>query len=86
MEFLKRIQTFLDVERQFDAKFGVVLEHVFDIAGQEDSLTHGLNRVPNGWRLIDVDYPARIARTAWDTTTITLSSDVSPVTIKIEVF
>lgn len=86
MKFLKRIRSWIDVERQFDKKFGVQIEQTFVVPGQGYELSHGLNRNIEGWRVIDKNKTGDIWKVSDDLTTITLACDTSNVTAKFEIF
>ena len=86
MKLLKRIASWVDVERELYNRFGNSIEQTFAVAGQTYTLTHGLAREPKGWRVTDRDMPAEFGRTAWDTNTITLYSNVGGVTATFEVY
>lgn len=87
MKLLKRITSFLDVEREFANRFGVEISQSFVVAGEPYTITHGLNRTPKGWRVIDKDIAeANFGRTAWTNTTITIVSTIGGCTASFEVF
>lgn len=87
MEFIKRIRSFLDVEKQFDVKFGVTVEHTFTIAGQEDSIEHGLKKVPIGIREYYKDSPGVVYWTKdADMTYVYLACTISPTVVRMEIF
>lgn len=58
------------------------------ITGATVVINHGLGRVPTGWYIVDLDVQVTIYRTAWDSTTLTLSKGpyIGNPTIKVAVF
>jgi hypothetical protein len=87
MKLLKRITSFLDVERELSKQFGNQISQTFSVSGQHYSILHRLNREPTGWRIVDKDIAeAGFGRISWDTTTITLYSNIGGVTATFEIF
>uniref|UniRef100_A0A6H1ZID4 Uncharacterized protein n=1 Tax=viral metagenome TaxID=1070528 RepID=A0A6H1ZID4_9ZZZZ len=87
MKLLKRIGSFLDVERELHRNFGVRISQSFQNPSEQVTITHGLKRVPEGFRVIDKDIAdANFGRTAWDNETITLYSTMGGVTVLLEIF
>lgn len=87
MKLLKRIESWLDVEREFQNRFGNVVTQTFVIPGQTYSIAHGLSHTPRGWRIVDVDIAgASFGRTDWNSETITIYSNMGNVTASFEIF
>ena len=86
MKFIKRLLSFVDVEREFNHQHGVEVTQTFTVAGQGYVINHDLQRQPRGWRIIDKDAKTDLWRLDWDNTTITMAASITPVTVVLEVF
>jgi hypothetical protein len=59
--------------------------HAVTLAVGSRTVSHGLGRIPTGWRVIDIDAAATIYRSAWTDKTLTLVSDAAGGAV-VEVF
>lgn len=57
-------------------KVGEVIDHTF-VGTTPEAITHGLEKTPTEFTELDKSLHGTIRRTAWDSTTITLESEVT---------
>lgn len=72
------VQMFTDLtqsQKRINMK-GQVLDHTF-VGTSPEVITHGLEKTPTEFTILDKSLHGTIIRTAWDSTTITLESSIT---------
>lgn len=80
LAFLKRIESFVDVEHMFQFIFGAWIEQVFTSATTDYTITHNLRRTPIACIPVLKDTFGNFKVVSKDKTTIVLQSDTNSTT------
>jgi len=86
MNLLKPIRSFTDVQRELYDKLGNDFVQVFTLANTDYTITHGLRRVPIGWKWIGKDTYGNFKEISKDKTTLVLQCNTAATTATIRVF